>query len=47
MASNYFKEIEGYCDSLCKGFDNLKVLERLDDKAAEYVKAVVKILITL
>lgn len=45
-ASNHSKEIEGYCDSLRKGFDKLKVLERLDDKAAEHVKAAAKILTT-
>ncbi len=45
-ASTYSKEIDGYCDGLRKGFDKIKVLERLDDKAAEHVKTAVKILTT-
>lgn len=39
-------EIDGYSDSLCKGVKKIKVLERLEDKAAEHVKAAVEILTT-
>lgn len=45
-ASNHSKEITGYCDSLRKGFDKIRVLERLDVKAAEHVKTAVEILKT-
>jgi len=45
-ASTHSKEIDGYCDGLRKGFDKIKVLERLDEKAAEHVKTAVKILTT-
>jgi len=38
--------IDRYGDSLSKGANKIKILERLDDKAAEYVKAAVKILTT-
>lgn len=45
-ASTHFKEIDEYCDALQKNFDKIKILKRLDDKAAEHVKTAVKILTT-
>ncbi len=45
-ASNHSKEIDEYCDDLRKSFDKIKVLKRLDDKAAEHVKTAMKILTT-
>lgn len=38
--------IDGYGDSLRKGANKIEVLERLDDKAAEHVKAAVMVLTT-
>jgi hypothetical protein len=45
-ASNQPSGIDGYSDSLRKGVNKIKVLERLDDKATEHVKAAVEILTT-
>ncbi|KAI9715640.1 MAG: hypothetical protein M1812_005792 [Candelaria pacifica] len=43
-ASNQPSGIDRYSDSLRKGVNRIQVLERLDDKAAEHVKAAVEIL---
>jgi hypothetical protein len=45
-AVNQPNDIDGYCDSLRKGASKIKVLERLDDKAAEHVNTAVEILIS-